>query len=110
MFVLDGRTHRNRHPADGEPVICSDRQFLALRQWLDEKPDTLKIIACGSVVVPGLVEHADDASMPARQADNWQLAPQQRAELLPLPRAAPMSALADDQSPGERIGLTQGAA
>lgn len=82
VFVLDGRTHRNRHPADGEPVICSDRQFLALRQWLDEKPDTLKIIACGSVVVPGLVEHADDASMPARQADNWQLAPQQRAELL----------------------------
>lgn len=85
IFVLDARTRRIRLPAgEKQPALCSPQQLEALKQWLDQTDDQLKIIACGSVVVPGLHTHDNGESgrTPARDADNWQLAPHQRAQLL----------------------------
>lgn len=86
VFVLDARSHRHRAAAAGAARICSARQMAALKAWLNDGSGRLKVLACGSVVVPGLLQHRRDAELrcPAEDADNWQRAPGQRAEILRL--------------------------
>lgn len=82
FFVLDTRTQRRRYgPA---PQICAPEQLSALKDWLDEHTDHVKFIVTGSVVVPGLSEYETADEVPVRAADTWQLAPEQRSELLEL--------------------------
>ena len=86
VFVLDARSHRHRAAAAGAARICSARQMAALKAWLNDGSVRLKVLACGSVVVPGLLQHRRDAELrcPAEDADNWQRVPGQRAEILRL--------------------------
>lgn len=86
VFVLDARSHRHRAAAAGAARICSARQMAALKAWLNDGSGRLKVLACGSVVVPGLLQHRRDAELrcPAEDADNWQRVPGQRAEILRL--------------------------
>lgn len=82
FFVLDTRTQRRRYGPT--PQICAPEQLTALRDWLDEHPDDVKFIVTGSVVAPGLSEYETADEVPVRAADTWQLAPQQRSELLEM--------------------------
>lgn len=86
FFVLDTRSHRDRHPdpPGREARICTDAQLTELRQWLDREPSRIKFIVTGSVVVPGLRSHVSAPGVPDGAADNWQLAPRQRQRLLQL--------------------------
>lgn len=80
FFVLDTRTQRRRHGPS--PQVCSPEQLDALEVWLNERPDVVKFIVTGSVIAPGLREHQSTPGVPDRVADNWQMAPGQRADLL----------------------------
>ena len=80
FFVLDTRTQRRRHGPN--PQVCSSEQLDALEVWLNERPDVVKFIVTGSVIAPGLREHQSTPGVPDRVADNWQMAPGQRADLL----------------------------
>ena len=80
--MLDTRTQRRRYGPT--PQICAPEQLTALRDWLDEHPDDVKFIVTGSVVAPGLSEYETADEVPVRAADTWQLAPQQRSELLEM--------------------------
>ena len=82
FFVLDTRSNRRRYGA--VPAVCSQAQLAALGDWLNQRPDEVKFIVTGSVVVPGLREHQRPEGVPAREADTWQLAPDQRRQLLAL--------------------------
>lgn len=82
FFVLDTRSNRQRYRAT--PQVCSPAQLSALEAWLGQRPDEVKFIVTGSVVVPGLREHQMPEGVPARAADTWQLAPDQRRQLLAL--------------------------
>lgn len=86
FFVLDTRTQRSRHPAGGgEPLICSAQQISALLGWLmcrdnDARP---KFVVSGSVFAPGLRSwDSGVAGISERHAESWQLAQQQRMEVL----------------------------
>jgi len=87
FFVLDTRTQRQRYGAT--PRICAPEQLTALKDWLDERPDDVKFIVTGSVVVPGLSDYETADGVPVRAADTWQLAPQQRSALLELVDSCP---------------------
>jgi hypothetical protein len=79
-YVLDTRSQRKRN----QPEIV-DAEFLRpLEAWLSrpEANTSLNVIACGTVVLPGLRSNADPANPGA--IDTWQFAPAQRLALLAL--------------------------
>ena len=85
FFVLDTRTQRLRHPGGGAPQVCAPQQISALLGWLmcrenDARP---KFIVSGSVFAPGLcIWDSGVAGLSERYAESWQLAQQQRVEVL----------------------------
>ncbi|MFL6693514.1 MAG: alkaline phosphatase D family protein, partial [Ramlibacter sp.] len=78
VFVIDSRMQRQRH----QPMVVRD--LAALEAWLQrpEARQSLNVVMCGSVVLPGLHPGADPASSGA--IDTWQHAPAQRLSLLQL--------------------------
>ncbi|MGZ5271463.1 MAG: alkaline phosphatase D family protein, partial [Ramlibacter sp.] len=78
FFMMDSRSQRQRnHPA----IVAS---MARLARWLaaPQARGALNVIACGSVVLPGLRSDADPADGGA--SDTWQYAEAQRRELLEL--------------------------
>lgn len=83
FFVLDTRTQRERHSL--EPQICAPAQLDALLAWLDLQCNDArpKFVASGSVLAPGLrAWDTGVAGLSARYAESWQMAQQQRVEVL----------------------------
>lgn len=92
FFVLDARTHRYRVRAEDAPAADPARRVLdeatwqQLETWLTAQQSRCgarpKWLLCGSVIAPGLAEN--DGSPAPRDADTWQLAPDDRARLFDL--------------------------
>jgi phosphodiesterase/alkaline phosphatase D-like protein len=78
VFVIDSRIGRDRQL----PRVVADGVLAALASWLNEEEaaSMLSVIACGSVVLPGLRPNWDPANPGV--LDTWQYAPRQRATLL----------------------------
>jgi choline dehydrogenase-like flavoprotein len=86
VFVIDSRSGRDRE----SPRIVRASVLRSLESWLarPEAAQALNIVACGSVMLPGLRGNADPAN--PGTTDNWQYAPEQRRQLLEmLVRLAP---------------------
>jgi cholesterol oxidase len=83
FFALDTRTQRRRFSKP--PTVCTADQLDELKQWLgnfnggDTAP---KFIMTGSLVVPGLINESLPGHIPNPMAESWQMAPEQRADLL----------------------------
>jgi choline dehydrogenase-like flavoprotein len=86
FFCLDTRSHRTRSPEPSKsPEICTPAQFKAVEGWLNTSEYWLHVLSTGSVVAPGELRYAIDEKSgldAIRAADNWQLAPGQRRQLL----------------------------
>ena len=88
FFVLDTRTQRERYTAT--PRMLHDVQLIDLLAWLtsfkphDRRP---KFIVSGGVFAPGL-KAFDGGGSAQRDADTWQLAPEQRTGVLQTIRDA----------------------
>lgn len=80
FFLLDSRFDRKRN----QPRVAAERTLDALEAWLQQPGtgDALNVVACGSVVLPGLRANADPAN--PGPVDTWQLAPAQRRRLLAM--------------------------
>jgi len=80
FFVIDTRSSRQREL----PQIVHPAALSSLRRWLQrpEAQHCLNVVACGSVVLPGLDGNADPANPGC--VDTWQYAPQQRQQLLEM--------------------------
>lgn len=80
FFVIDARFARERN----EQRIVGAGLLKGLRRWLEQPGarDSLNVIVCGSVILPGLRANCDPAN--PGNIDTWQYAPQQRQELLQL--------------------------
>lgn len=89
FFVLDARTHRYRVRADdaqpGDPArrVLDPPTWEQLEMWLVAQQSRFgarpKWLLCGSVIAPGLAE--GDGNPAPRDADTWQLVPEDRARL-----------------------------
>jgi hypothetical protein len=84
FYALDTRSQRRRFDP---PQVCDAGQLAALKRWLATgAAGTLRVIMMGSVLAPGLRQFdiggsgSPAVSHPA--ADNWQLAPAQRRQVL----------------------------
>jgi hypothetical protein len=80
FFVIESRFGRERNQAlVADPAVLSK-----LHRWLREAEagELLNVVACGSVVLPGLHGNADPANPGV--IDTWQYAPEQRAQLLDM--------------------------
>jgi hypothetical protein len=80
FFVIESRFGRDRNlPRVVDPVVLA-----RLHRWLREPQagEQLNVVACGSVVLPGLRSNADPANPGV--IDTWQYAPAQRAQLLDM--------------------------
>jgi len=77
VFLLDTRYSKSRQSGR----IVNAKTALALKKWIDSLDDSeLPVIACGSVILPGLYENADPAN--PGPPDTWQHAQIQRRWLL----------------------------
>ena len=80
-YRLNARLHRNRQ----NRRLLSDGQWAALERWLVAEQalgNHPKVLACGSVVAPGVRELAGDH--PDRTGDTWQCFPAERQRLFEL--------------------------
>lgn len=79
-YVFDTRAARMRN----EPLIVDGEFLKPLEAWLShsEARESLNVIACGTVVLPGLRSNADPANPGG--TDTWQYAASQRLALLEL--------------------------
>ncbi|WP_298429123.1 alkaline phosphatase D family protein [Ottowia sp.] len=82
FYALDTRSHRRRF---GTPQVCAPEQIEALVAWLDSgHADMPHFITMGSVLAPGLHAYGFGPRQVVSHsaADNWQLAPTQRRQVL----------------------------
>lgn len=80
-YRLNARLHRSRQ----NRRLLSDGQWAALERWLVAEQalgNHPKVLACGSVVAPGVRELAGDH--PDRTGDTWQCFPAERQRLFEL--------------------------
>jgi choline dehydrogenase-like flavoprotein len=84
FFVLDTRSQRRRF--GGAPQVCDPDQIQELKAWLDAFPSadrTPKFVVSGSVLAPGLrVAHWGAGQVSDLMSDTWQMAQEQRREVL----------------------------
>lgn len=80
FFCVDSRQWRDRN----EQRVVGAGFMAGLRRWLEQPAarDSLNVLVCGTVVLPGLRANADPAN--PGNIDTWQFAPGQRQELLEL--------------------------